>query len=192
MNDDEKRKKRIAGMIAFAAAIAAAIAAAAVANSNTDAPAGDAPDPKVTGDKLAMLHPKMRGQARKFVESARKLGIDLRVTSTYRSIAKQNELYGYGRTDKSKGIVTNARGGQSYHNYGLAMDVVPYVDGKPDWKTDWAKLGALGKAHGLEWGGDFKTFVDRPHFQMKFGKTTTELKAMIDAGRVDADGYVIL
>ena len=74
--------------------------------------------------------------------------------------------------------MTNLRGGESYHNYGLAFDVVEYVDGEPDWNADWQSIGALGKAFGFEWGGDWRgKNRDRPHFQNTGGKSIDELKA---------------
>ena len=78
-------------------------------------------------------------------------------------------------------IVTNARGGQSWHNYKVAFDVVPLVHGKPVWSTSgndfhtWETIGHIGKGVGLEWGGDWK-FVDFPHFQATGGLTLADLQ----------------
>jgi len=91
------------------------------------------------------------------------------ITCSYRSPEEQNNLYAQGRT-KSGSIVTNARGGQSIHNYkpALALDVAFYMPGKKtlDWSNklfeDFAKVF---KPLGIEWGGDWKSFIDRPHFQ---------------------------
>ena len=80
-----------------------------------------------------------------------------------------------GRTT-SGGKVTNAKAGQSYHNYGLAIDVVEvspmygYKKGYPS--SRWDKIARIGKSLGLEWGGDWKSFVDKPHFQLNKGKTS--------------------
>jgi len=74
-------------------------------------------------------------------------------------------------------IVTNAQGGESYHNYGLAIDVVEISDGQAIWRADnfdW--IGELGKSLRFEWGGDWTRFKDRPHFQMTGGRTIEELK----------------
>ena len=76
-------------------------------------------------------------------------------------------LYSKGRII-SGNIVTYALPGISYHNYGLAVDVCEYKNGKPFWHTkNWAVIGSIGKKHGLIWGGDWKRLVNKPHFQLK-------------------------
>lgn len=97
-------------------------------------------------------------------------GIQFRVTSTYRSVEAQNALYAQGRT-KPGNIVTNAKGGQSYHNWRVAYDVVPVIDGKISWSNEaiFAAIGYFGKQCGLEWGGDFPNIKDMPHFQLTLG-----------------------
>lgn len=145
------------------------------------------------------LHPKIRANAFRFVADARRQGINLIVTSSLRTIEEQNELYKQGRS-KPGGIVTNAKGGTSYHNYGLAIDVVEIRDGKAIWNGDWDKIAKIGKANGFEWGGDFKSFVDRPHFQLRKDPANknakplhhTELLKRYQAGRKDGNGYVEL
>lgn len=95
-------------------------------------------------------------------------GITIGFVSGYRSIADQNALYAQGRTNPGN-IVTNAKGGQSLHNYGVAFDVCPLVNGNFDWNSNlFPKIGALGKTLGLEWGGDWTSFTDLPHFQLVF------------------------
>ena len=77
-------------------------------------------------------------------------------------------------------IVTNAKAGQSFHNFRCAVDVVPIVAGKPRWDVKdevWQKIGALGKAQGLEWAGDWKRFREYPHFQYTGGLTLAQLQA---------------
>jgi len=103
----------------------------------------------------------------------------LLVTSTYRDNASQNALYAQGRTTPGK-IVTNAKAGQSWHNYRCAVDVVPIVAGKPLWDVKdevWQQVGALGKAAGLEWAGDWKRFKEYPHFQYTGGLTLAQLQS---------------
>jgi hypothetical protein len=65
------------------------------------------------------------------------------------------------------------------HGFGLAFDVVPLVNGKAIWDNNglWVKIGAIGKSLGLEWGGDWKTIIDKPHFQYTQGLTSEELRA---------------
>lgn len=90
------------------------------------------------------------------------------VTCTYRDNEYQDKLYAQGRTAPGA-KVTNARGGQSAHNYRVAFDFVPLdAHHKPDWNNTkrFEEMGALGKSIGLEWGGDFKSIKDMPHFQL--------------------------
>ena len=114
-----------------------------------------------------------------FLLVCQKQNIDLLITSTYRDIESQDALYAQGRTAPGK-IVTNAKGGQSFHNFRCAIDVVPLVNGKPIWDGNdpiWAKLGALGKDIGLDWAGEWKTFIELAHFQYTGGLTIDDLKA---------------
>ncbi|MCO5254221.1 MAG: M15 family metallopeptidase [Bacteroidetes bacterium] len=145
----------------------------------------------MTETRIANLHPKIRGIARTFVNRAEKeLGIKVRITDGYRSIEEQNKLYAQGRTTPGS-IVTNAQGGSSYHNYALAFDVVPIENGIAVWNNNnhWNKLGQLGKSLGLEWGGDFKSILDKPHFQKTYGLTTGQLLSMYNTGKTN-QGYV--
>ena len=78
-------------------------------------------------------------------------------------------LYNQGRTT-SGDIVTNAQAGESYHNYGLAVDVVTDHNGTPDWSEHDARIrGPIGQSLGLEWGGSWSGFKDLPHFQLTTG-----------------------
>jgi len=82
--------------------------------------------------------------------------------------------------------ITNARGGYSYHNYGLAFDVAVLDRGTLSWIdgvdvndndiSDYEEIGNLGERLGLEWGGRWK-FADMPHFQLSFGLTINDLLA---------------
>jgi RHS repeat-associated protein len=148
---------------------------------------------------LATLHPAIQQQARGFVLSAKNAGIDLRVTSGIRSMQEQASLYGKGRDAKGNvvdknAIVTNAKPGQSYHNFGLAFDVA-IVDGKKNnWNTsstEWGKIGKLGETAGFEWGGRWTDLPDAAHFQDSFGLSTKELTNLYDTGRGNGD-YVKL
>jgi peptidoglycan L-alanyl-D-glutamate endopeptidase CwlK len=102
----------------------------------------------------------------------KKHGITFSVTSTYRSVGAQNALYAQGRT-KPGNIVTNAKGGQSFHNWRVAYDVVPVINGKISWSNEaiFSAIGYFGKKCGLEWGGDFGNIKDLPHFQLTLGYT---------------------
>ena len=119
------------------------------------------------------LDSHVRLQASNFLAGCKAAGIDLLVTCTLRSLEEQATLYAKGRTTPGP-IVTNAKPGSSAHNYGLALDVVPMVGGKPDWNFDprnvspiWAKVGEIGQAAGLEWfGAPGSPFLEAAHFQL--------------------------
>lgn len=136
---------------------------------------------------LADLHPAMRPRAERLIADAHGAGIPLTVTCTLRSMAMQAVLYAQGRTAPGK-VVTNARPGYSFHNFGLAIDVVPSeLLALPDWgetpahrdhaATLWRRLGAIGKTAGLGWGGEFVHLPDRPHFEWSGGLTLAQLRA---------------
>ena len=163
-----------------------------------------------TLERIAFLHPKLRDEAfaiyDEIVSSLKGKAI-CRFAFTFRTFAEQDALYAQGRT-KPGNIVTKAKGGQSYHNYGLAIDVVLLVDKdgngtfetaswdtKTDFdgdkKADWQEIVAIFKRYGWEWGGDWK-FVDAPHFQKKLGKSIMELQQLHKTDKVDKNGFVLI
>lgn len=112
-----------------------------------------------------------------FISSSKSAGIDLLVTSTYRDLESQAALYAQGRTAPGR-IVTNAKPGQSYHNFGVALDVVPIRNGKLVWDDKdsiWQDVGKLGEASGFEWAGRWTRFREYPHFQYTGGLTLSQL-----------------
>lgn len=137
------------------------------------------------------LHPITREKVKCFLEEAKRQGIEVLITCTYRSPEEQEVLYMQGRLrqfeitleelnekrkrlglyplskEEANRIVTNARAWQSFHQYGLAIDVVPLNGGKPDWNNLQAfeKLGEIGQRCGLEWAGTWQRFKEYPHFQ---------------------------
>ena len=124
--------------------------------------------------KLDDLHPTVAERAQQLMELAQAEGIEILVTSTLRSFEEQAELFAIGRT-KPGGKVTNAKAGESWHNFGLAFDVVPLVNGKAVWDSPfWNRIGELGKQAGLVWGGDFQSFKDKPHFEFHPDLTLAE------------------
>jgi peptidoglycan L-alanyl-D-glutamate endopeptidase CwlK len=115
-------------------------------------------------DILSKVSPKFAAQIRTLQSACKALGHEYRLTSGLRTYAEQDALYALGRT-KPGGRVTNAKGGQSYHNFGLAVDFVAIVGGKVSWvKSDYQTLGKEAQRMGLVWGGVWK-FVDIPHVQ---------------------------
>lgn len=131
--------------------------------------------------KLMRIHPFLSNKARQLIRISHAQGIFIIITQGKRSNEEQNRLYAQGRSNPGK-IVTNVRGGYSYHNYGLAFDycVCDIIGGKliPNWSVDkrWLRVGNLGKNLGLEWGGDWKSFKDYPHFQYTFGLSIEQLR----------------
>jgi peptidoglycan L-alanyl-D-glutamate endopeptidase CwlK len=144
-----------------------------------------------TNKRIQDLHPSIRERATAFINEAEAKGINLRLTDGYRTFEQQAELYAKGRT-KPGGIVTNAQPGESYHNYGLALDVVPIQDGQPQYDTEkWPTIAEIGKKYGFKWGGDFKSLDDKPHFYDPHGLDTDQLAARRQNGAT-RDGYIKL
>lgn len=140
---------------------------------------------------IQTLHPAIRDKTRQFINEAEKQGIKIRITSGYRTYEEQNKLYAKGRTT-SGDIVTNAKGGQSNHNFALAIDVVQIINGSANYKkSDWNKIAEIGKSIGFSWGGDWKGLVDKPHFEMLFGNTLASLQNKV-ANNQTENGYIII
>lgn len=132
----------------------------------------------INSRKLKDLLPKVEEMAGAWFDDCAAHGIDILITSTYRDNESQNALYAQGRTIKGA-IVTNAKGGQSYHNYKCALDFVPLVNGKPNWNNVelFTKCGELAEKHGFEWAGRWKSFKELAHVQYTGGLTLAQLKA---------------
>ena len=118
---------------------------------------------------IATLLPEVRPMARALVQKAALGGIRIKVISGFRTYAEQDALYAHGRT-ASGNIVTKAKAGYSNHNFGIAFDVGVfegnrYLGDSPKYRA----VGVLGADLGLEWGGNWKTIVDQPHFQLRPG-----------------------
>lgn len=119
----------------------------------------------ITNQRIWGLDPRVQLPATDFINAAYGAGIPLRITQGYRSFSEQNRLYAQGRKIPGK-IVTYARGGQSPHNFGLAIDVVEMKNGVPIWNNPlWNTIGRMGESFGFEWGGNWR-FGDIDHFQM--------------------------
>jgi peptidoglycan L-alanyl-D-glutamate endopeptidase CwlK len=123
---------------------------------------------------IATLHSRVRPFARALIEKAASQGIIIKVVSATRTFAEQDELFAQGRT-KPGNVVTKARGGFSNHNFGIAFDIgifkgstdpekaKTFVSESPLYKV----IGALGTDLGLEWGGNWTSINDEPHFQLR-------------------------
>jgi peptidoglycan L-alanyl-D-glutamate endopeptidase CwlK len=116
---------------------------------------------------IVTLRPQVQGLARALVQKAAANGIVIKVLCGTRSYAEQDALYAKGRTAPGP-RVTNARSGYSNHNFGIAFDIGVFSGGKflsdsPKYKA----VGVLGMELGLEWGGNWTSIVDQPHFQLR-------------------------
>ncbi len=144
---------------------------------------------KYTNQRLNYLHPKIRTWAYAFILLCEQQGYKVRIAGHYRTWAAQTKLYNQGRTSAGD-IITQAKARESYHNYGLAIDVYEIKNGKIH-EGNRDTIAAIGKGRGFVWGGDWKGFKDRPHFQKTFGYNIKKLQQKYDAGQLK-DGYVII
>jgi peptidoglycan L-alanyl-D-glutamate endopeptidase CwlK len=127
--------------------------------------------------RIEDLHPRVQKLAESLTSACAKAGIDILIYATLRDNATQDALYAQGR--KTPGaIVTNARGGESLHNYGMAFDCVPLVGGKADWNSkSWPEIGRIGEAIGLTWAGRWTGKLrETAHFQFDGGISVSQLK----------------
>jgi hypothetical protein len=142
---------------------------------------------KTSIKRLEQVHPVLASRVYQMAEALMdNYSIQIEVVQGLRTFAEQDALYAKGRTAPGK-IVTKAKGGESNHNYGLAVDVCPYVAGKPDWVAKdsvWSEIGDAAKAVGLAWGGDWK-FVDKPHVELP-GMSVKECQQHYQAGGIRA------
>ena len=163
---------------------------------------------KVSIPRVALLHPKVRAEVAQLIDKAEALfptTIAIRIVQGLRTIDEQNALYAQGRTKPGK-KVTNAKGGSSYHNYGLAIDfaILRDKDGNGtyeelswdiaadldhDGMPEWTEIVNVFESAGWEWGGRWSSLKDYPHVQKTFGLTWRQLLAKYNAGQV-AGGYV--
>lgn len=173
-------------------------------------------------NRVANLHPKVRAkytQAIELAETKFPKTVAIRVVQGLRTIEEQNGLYALGRTKvnpdgrtnkKPMGnIVTKAVGGKSYHNYGLSIDfaLLYDTDGNGTYETlswdlvkdfdrdgeaDWMEVVKVFKSLGFEWGGDWTSIKDNPHFQMTFGYSVSQLMAFYNdkTKRIPGTPYV--
>jgi len=157
---------------------------------------------KYTEERAKLLHPKVRQDVIDIATELAAKGLMFRITQGFRSFADQDKIYAQGRTAPGP-IVTNAKGGQSNHCYGLAIDFcIDTPDGKGitfDMNTDFDHdgnkdfmeiinaFGAKGWQSGLFW-----KFKDSDHLEKTFGYSFQQLQALVDAGKVDSEGYVLI
>lgn len=163
---------------------------------------------KATIDRIKLLHPALRTEVSKIYQEicqALTGKAICRFAYTLRTFAEQDALYAQGRTAPGK-VITNAKGGQSYHNYGLAIDIVLLkdtngdgtfetaswetdVDFDGDGKSDWQEIVGIFNRYGWVWGGDWK-FTDKPHFEKSFGYSIATLQDLYTRKIFNSEGYV--
>jgi len=126
---------------------------------------------------LNSLHPYFRDKIYDLIAACKAQGIELAVVESFRTHAKQSEYFGMGRK------YTRSKGGKSKHQYGLAVDVVPIVDGVAQWDNMklWRRVGLAGERLGLRWGGRWKAPFDPAHFEWTGGATTVQLSRGVQA-----------
>lgn len=118
--------------------------------------------------------------AQNFINLCRQNNIIVSIIVSFRSWYEQDILYQKGRTTTGS-VVTDAQGGDSYHNWGLAFDAAPVQNGVINWNdiATFNSMGQLGEQVGLEWGGNWTTYkialVDLPHYQYTYGLSTEDL-----------------
>jgi len=148
-----------------------------------------------TIERIKLLHPIVVNEVislyKERVVPALSSNVFCRFTHTLRTFEEQDALYAQGRSklydsnEKRLGIVTNAKGGQSLHNFGLAFDIVLIDRANAIWNhtkdfdgdgiADWMEVIDIFLSEGWEWGGNFQSLVDYPHLQKSFGYSTSQL-----------------
>ena len=137
-------------------------------------------------ESVSELHPAVQEAVETLIDRAYDKDIEVVITDDLRTEEEQEALYARGR-EMEGNIVTHARSGESYHNYGLAVDYAIrnhggeiiwdiHYDGNDNGEADWFEIAEIAKDLGFEWGGDFSHFKDYPHLQMTFGLSITELQ----------------
>jgi peptidoglycan LD-endopeptidase CwlK len=146
---------------------------------------------------LAKVNPVLANKVRAAASDLEKAGTYVLVVSGLRTAAEQDALYAQGRSTPGR-VVTNAKAGYSMHNYGLAVDVVPYLSGDTgdlNWDSNSPQFRAMVAAlqtQGLIWGGSWKSFPDDDHFQMPDLPVTPNDAMRADYGDGDTDALTAI
>ncbi|WP_406944470.1 peptidoglycan-binding protein [Halobacillus sp. SY10] len=130
---------------------------------------------------MGEVYPAVKDKAILIIRKAYDEGINVQMSSGFRSFQRQRELFNQGRYGNSGKIVTHAEPGQSVHNYGLAIDyfLTTWDGSKATWSVNksWIRVAEIGKSLGLSWGGDWISFKDYPHLELTGGLSWRDLKA---------------
>ena len=149
----------------------------------------------ISSRNIEDLLPDVQTVCRAWLKDCKADGIEVRVYCTYRDGDEQDRLHSLGRTEKNTdarptrpmgSIVTKAKAGESWHNFRRAWDAVPMVGGECAWMRNdlYDRMGAIATKHGIEWGGRWAKFPDRPHFQVTGGFSLAFLRATHPRGFV--------
>lgn len=166
----------------------------------------------ITIERIKLLHPKLVKETldlytNKIVPALTGKAM-CRFAYTLRTFEEQKALYEQGRTvlfdtkGTRLGKVTNAKAGESFHNYGLALDFALITGKTVSWDTtkdfdddgvaDWMEVVNIFKNAGWTWGGDFKSIKDFPHVEKTFGLTWQECLERHNTKKVDEKGYILI
>jgi peptidoglycan L-alanyl-D-glutamate endopeptidase CwlK len=167
-------------------------------------------DPR-TEANIATLTPATQAKARNFLQAIAEsnrlpAGFTVKIIAGTRTYAEQDALYAQGRTTPGP-IVTNAAGGYSNHNFGIAFDLGifnpdgKYIDDLPDvpgsgWTEanvshSYRTLAPIGRSLGLEWGGDWLSIDDEPHYELNPWPGQTENWKLAKLRDMTANGEAI-
>lgn len=139
--------------------------------------------------RILGLHQTVKKATESLIQESYLKGIPIVISQGLRTLTEQTNLYNQGRFGNPGPIVTNAKAGKSYHNYGLAVDFCLLLpngkevswsttrDGNLDLLPDWAQVVTIAKKYDFAWGGDWRSFKDMPHFEMTFGLSIADLVA---------------
>lgn len=132
----------------------------------------------INSRSIGDLHPKVAELCRKFIAACKVEGVEVIITSTYRDLASQAAIYAQGRTTPGKKI-TNAKPGQSFHNWRVAFDFAPTINGKIPWNDSkiFTQCGEIAESVGLEWAGRWKGFKELAHCQYTGGMTLKDFQS---------------
>jgi peptidoglycan LD-endopeptidase CwlK len=137
---------------------------------------------------ISTLTPKAQVLARQFLKILTSGGLDVRIISGTRTYAEQDALYKIGRFGNPGPIVTKAKGGQSNHNFGIAWDIGifnhgNYIQTDHDYMLIAPKV--LPQFANLEWGGNWISLKDYPHYQLKsVSNDVTQIRGLFESGTV--------
>jgi peptidoglycan LD-endopeptidase CwlK len=138
-----------------------------------------------TESKIMTLLPKTQILARQFMKRVQNLGdnFTVKIISGTRTYGEQTAIYRQGRFGNPPPIVSNAKAGQSNHNFGLAWDIGIFKNGQYLGESPlYKQVGETSLAAGLEWGGNWTTFKDRPHYQIAVELSLAKVRAKFEAG----------